>query len=60
MMVMEEVNPQQLLLSELEGINTARKYFMRFTVNSNMMAASAVLRMRCTWFRQKVKRQQPT
>jgi hypothetical protein len=39
MMVVEEVNPHQHLLSELEGINTARKYLMKFAVNSNMMAA---------------------
>jgi hypothetical protein len=26
-------------LSELEGINAARKYFVRFAVNSDMMAA---------------------
>lgn len=41
MMVVEEVNPppHQHLLSELEGINAARKYFVRFAVNSDMMAA---------------------
>ena len=39
MIAVEEVKPHQLLLSELEGISTARKYFMRFAVNSNMMAA---------------------
>lgn len=38
-MVVEEVNPHQHLLSELKGINAARKYFVRFAVNSNMMAA---------------------
>lgn len=40
-MVVEEVNLNQHLLSELEGISTARKYFMRFGVNSNMMAATS-------------------
>jgi hypothetical protein len=33
------VNPHHNLLSDLEDINTARKYFMKFAVNSSMMAA---------------------
>jgi len=39
MVVVGEVNPHRHQLSELEGINTARKYFKRFAINSNMMAA---------------------
>jgi hypothetical protein len=35
--MVEEEKPQQHLLSVLEGI-TARKYLMRFAVNSNIMA----------------------
>ena len=31
--------PHQHWMSELGGINAARKYFMTFAVNSNMMAA---------------------
>jgi hypothetical protein len=39
LVVVEEANPHQHWLSALEGINTARKYLMRFAVNSYMMAA---------------------
>jgi hypothetical protein len=53
MMVMDEVNPHQHLLSDLEGINTARKYFNRFVVNSNMMAVISGIQNKVYMFQAK-------
>jgi hypothetical protein len=52
--------PPATFLSALEGIDTVRKYLMKFDVNDNMMAALSSIENEVYKVQQKAKKQQLT
>jgi hypothetical protein len=52
--------PPATFLSAMEGIDTVRKYFMKFDVNDNTMAALSSIENEVYRVQQKAKKQQLT